>query len=195
MSKGEETRQTIVDEAMRIASTMGLGGISIGELAASLGLSKSGLFAHFGSKETLQIDVIHAAAERFVQKVVVPALRAPRGEPRVRALFEGWLRWGLSNELPGGCIFVSAAAELDDRPGPVRDALVKTQRDWLDALAQAARLAVEEGHFRKGLDVEQFAFEEYALMLGGHHHSRLLKDARSIKRTRAAFETLLSTVR
>ncbi len=193
-TKGAETRQAIIEEAVRMASTVGLEGLSLGDLANALDLSKSGLFAHFGSKEKLQIEVIRAAADRFTQTVVVPAIRAPRGEPRIRALFENWLKWGLSGD-PGGCIFVSAAAELDDRPGPVREALVKTQRDWLDTLAQAARIAVAEGHFRKNLDPDQLAFEVHALMLGCHHHARLLQDARSLKRTRTAFETLLSTAR
>jgi len=195
MTKGAETRQVIVDEAVRQASVVGLVGLSLGELSTALSLSKSGLFAHFKSKENLQIEVIHRAAARFVERVVLPAIKKPRGEPRVRALFEGWLKWGLGNELPGGCIFVSAASELDDQDGPVRDALVQTQRDWLGALAQAVRIAIEEGHFHKRLEPEQFAFEMYALMLGCHHHARLLREERSLKRTRAAFETLLSTAR
>jgi AcrR family transcriptional regulator len=195
MTKGAETRGVIVDEALRQASVMGLRGLSLGDLAAALSLSKSGLFAHFKSKENLQVEVIQRAKERFIEVVMMPAIREPRGEPRVRAMFERWLKWGLGNELPGGCIFISAASELDDQPGPVRDALVQTQRDWLGALAHAVRISIEEGHFRKDLDPEQFAFEMYALMLGCHHHSRLLKDARSIKRTRVALETLLSTAR
>jgi len=160
-----------------------------------LRLSKSGLFAHFGSKERLQIEILHAASARFVETVVMPALKTPRGEQRVRALFEGWVEWGQSPLLPGGCIFIGSAAELDDRPGPARDALVKSQQDWLDTLAQAARIAVEEGHFRKGLDLDQFAFELYALMLGFHHRVRLLRDSRAVNRTRTAFERLLEDAR
>lgn len=195
VAKGAETRKAIVDEAMRVASIDGLEGLSLGALASSLHLSKSGLFAHFGSKERLQIEVLHAASARFVETVVMPALKAPRGEPRVRALFEGWVKWGQSPVLPGGCIFISSAMELDDRPGPVRDALLKSQQDWLDTLAQAARIAVEEGHFRRGLDLGQFTFELYALMLGFHHHVRLLRDACSEKRTRTAFARLLGEAR
>jgi AcrR family transcriptional regulator len=197
MTKGEETRAAIVDQALRMASISGLEALSIGDLAGALNLSKSGLFAHFRSKENLQLEVIRAAAERFVQLVMVPAFRQPRGEPRVRALFEGWLHWALESrsELPGGCIFIGAAAELDDQPGPVRDALVKAQRDWLDTLAHAAHLAVEEGHFRKNLDTQQFAFELYALMLGGHHYARLLRDPRAVRRTRAAYNNLVATAR
>src|SRR5262249_39974579 len=125
--------------------------------------------------------------------VVIPAMRAPRGEPRVRALFEHWLDWGKAE--PGGCVFVSAAAEYDDRPGSVRDALVQTQRDWLSTLTQAARIAIEERDFRADLDPEQFAFELYALVLGFHHHSRLLREPGSLRRAHAAFERLVTSAR
>jgi AcrR family transcriptional regulator len=184
VTKGEETRLKIVDRAMELASTLGIEGLTLGTLAESLELSKSGLFAHFKSREALQIAVIENAAEHFREIVVVPALRARRGEPRVRALFDRWLEWGASKSLPGGCIFVAAAVELDDRPGPVRDVLVRTQRDWLDLLGQTARTAVEEGHFRKDLDVEQFAFELYGIALGCHHQSRLFRDPKALARSR-----------
>src|SRR5678815_2922243 len=120
MAKGEQTRQAILARAFELAKTVGLSGLSIGRLAEDTGLSKSGLFAHFGSKEALEIAVIEEAARQFVELVVTPALRQPRGEPRVRALFERWLLWG---ERPGGCFFVSAVAELDDRHGPPRDVM------------------------------------------------------------------------
>lgn len=180
---------------MKLASTVGIEGLTLGTLAESLELSKSGLFAHFKSREALQIAVLENAAEHFREIVVVPALRARRGEPRVRALFNHWLEWGASKALPGGCVFVSAAVELDDRPGPVRDVLVRTQKDWLDLLAQTARGAVEEGHFRKDLDVEQFAFELYGIALGSHHQSRLFRDPKALARTRKAFERLLESAR
>lgn len=192
MRKGAETKQAILDRALRVASTLGLEGLTVGELASALELSKSGLFAHFGSKENLQLEVLRTASERFTQAVFVPAIRERRGEPRVRALFDRWLEWGDSEDMPGGCIFISSAFELDDRPGPLRDALVKTHRDLMDALAHAARLGVEEGHFRKELEPQQFAFEMYAVVLAHHLNARLLKDARSSKRTRQAFERLLA---
>ena len=180
---------------MELASTVGIEGITLGTLADSLDLSKSGLFAHFKSREALQIAVIENAAEHFREVVVVPALRAPRGEPRVRALFEHWLGWGCAKALPGGCVFVSAAVELDDRPGPVRDVLVQTQKDWLGLLAQAARTAVEEGHFRRDLDADQFAFELYAIVLGNHHLSRLFRDPKARIRTHEAFERLIESAK
>lgn len=195
MGKGEQTKQAILERAIRVASVDGLEGLTVGDLAAALDISKSGLFAHFGSKENLQLEVLRTASDRFTQVVFVPSIRVARGEPRVRALFENWLRWGASDTMPGGCIFISSAFELDDRPGPLRDALVKTHRDLMDALAHATRLGVEEGHFRKDLDPAQFAFEMYSVVLGHHLNTRLLKDARTTKRTRVAFERMLADAR
>lgn len=192
MAKGEETRQAILSRAFELANVVGVSGLSIGRLAEATGLSKSGLFAHFGSKEALEVAVVEEAARQFVQDVMVPALRQPRGEPRVRALFEQWLAWG---GRPGGCFFVGASAELDDRPGPPRDALVRSCKDWIDALATAARIAVTEGHFRSDLDSEQFAFELYGLMMASHTFSRFLREADSLTKTRAAFERLLASSR
>lgn len=193
MSKGADTRTTILDEAMRQASLVGLEGLSIGTLASALHLSKSGLFAHFGSKERLQVAILEAAAQEFIDGVVAPALREPRGEPRVRALLQRWLRWVADSALPGGCLFVTTAVELDDRPGPAREVLVAAQRDWLDTLTHATRLAVQEGHFRADLDIDQFAYEMYAMMIGGHNHLRLLRDPRFLERATLAIEHLLAT--
>jgi AcrR family transcriptional regulator len=192
VTKGETTRATIAEHAVRLAARVGLEGLSVGQLASELRLSKSGLFAHFGSKENLQVETIKTARELFVAEVLQPALTQPRGEPRIRAMFERWLAWC---ESPGGCFFVAAAVELDDRPGPARDALMQAQRDWLDALATAARIAVEARHFRRGLDTQQFAFELYSLMLGHHHFQRFLHDPRALPRTRRAFEALLEQSR
>jgi len=194
-TKGEETRQRILDGALNLASTQGIEGVTIGELASALDLSKSGLFAHFRSKEALQIAVLRTAAERFTRLVIVPALKAPRGEPRVRALFERWLTWVISEEIPGGCIFITAAAELDDRPGPVRDVLVQSQKDLLGTVAHAARIAVDEGHFRADLDLEQFAFELYAVLLSFHHATRLMRDPRAKERAQRTFERLIASAR
>jgi AcrR family transcriptional regulator len=192
MTKGVRTRERIVDRAMRLASRDGLAGLTIGTLADELEMSKSGLFAHFRSKDELQRQVLEAAAERFVEAVVRPALAAPRGVPRIRALVERWIAWGAdADRLPGGCIFVAAAVELDDQPGPLRDYLAETQRRWLATLARAADIAVAEGHLRADLDRDQFAFEVYSLMLGLHHHVRLLGDPRAVDRARAAVERLL----
>ena len=195
MGKGEQTRAAVLDRAVELASAVGLEGLTIGRLAGEAHLSKSGLFAHFGSKEDLQVRTLERAAERFVEVVVKPALAARRGEPRVRELFERWLRWPIDVPQPGGCIFVAASAELDDRPGPARDRLAQLQREWLDVLARSVRAARDEGHFRAEVDPEQFAFEVYGIMLVTHMATRLLRDRQALPRARRAFERLLEAAR
>jgi AcrR family transcriptional regulator len=190
--KGETTRQAILEHATALASKVGLEGLSIGGLAEDLELSKSGLFAHFQSKEALQLQVVDHAARRFVDAVVRPALTAPRGEPRVRAVFERWMEWP---RLPGGCFFVSAISEFDDRPGLVRDRLVQLQKDWLETIANTVRTAIAEGHFHADAEPEQFAHDLYGVMLGYHHAARLLGDPRATERARRAFEALLRAAR
>lgn len=192
--KGELTRQAIVERAARLASRVGLEGVTIGALAEELRLSKSGLFAHFGSKENLQLQVLEFGIERFVDTVVKPSLAAPRGERRVRELFERWLAWPKASGL-AGCLFVAFSTELDDRNGPVRDRLVQSQKDWLDVIANCFRTGVSEGHFRADIDAEQCAHELYGIMLANHHAVRLLRDKGAIERTRRAFEHLLEGVR
>jgi AcrR family transcriptional regulator len=195
VTKGEATRQAILQHAAGLASQIGLEGITIGRLAEDLRLSKSGLFAHFQSKEALQLATIEHASALFVELVVRPALAAPRGEPRLRTAFEHWLGWPKRSGLPGGCFFVSAAFELDDRPGPVRDRLVQLQKDWLETLATMARTAVSEGHFRPDLEPEQFAHDLYSIMLGCLHAGRLLRDPDAGQRTRRAFDALVLAAR
>jgi AcrR family transcriptional regulator len=192
--KGESTRAAILDAAMSVARLEGLEAISIGRLAAKVGLSKSGLFAHFKSKQTLQIQVIERAVNTFVAAVVIPAIQEPRGEPRVRALFENWLAWAHSPEIEGGCVFVGAAAELDDRPGKLRDHVVSAQKDWISTLATAVQISVQEGHFDTDTDAEQLAFEIYASMMAFHLYSRLLRDPNAEKRARTTFDALLASV-
>ena len=194
MGKGEATRTAILDDAIDIASKVGFGALTIGMLAEQAEMSKSGLFAHFKSKEQLQLQTLDRARERFVDVAIRPALTAPRGEARVRALFEHWLHWA-SGTLSGGCVFVGAAAELDDQPGPLRDALVRNEQDWLDLIAQVAQTAVAEGEFRPDTDVVQFAFDVHGITLAFHHASRLMRDPRAAERTRRAFENLLASVR
>jgi len=194
-TKGAETRQRIVQRGLELASRLGIEGLSLGELASSLEVSKSGLFAHFRSKEALQIAVLELAAERFRQSVVVPALRKPRGEPRIVELFERWVAWGDACSLDGGCIFVAASAELDDRPGPTRDSLVQIQRDLHATIAQAVRIAIDEHQFRSDVDPEQFAFDLYAIVLGYAHATRLMGDSTASRRVRTAFERLIESSR
>lgn len=194
VTKGEATKQRILDQALEISSMVGLEGLSIGALAKATGMSKSGLFAHFESKETLQLQVLEVASERFVETVFTPALQAPRGEPRIRALFENWLRWELGR-IPGGCPFVAVSHELDDRPGPTREALVAVQQDWIDTLANSVKLAIDEGHFRPNVDTQQLAYDIYAVFLAFHLYHRLLRDEKAIDRARAGFEQLITAAR
>ncbi len=191
MSRGEVTKQAILERAAGLATQVGLEGLTIGRLADDLDLSKSGLFAHFQSKESLQLSAMEYAAQRFIEAAVKPSFSAPRGEPRVRALFENWLAWPKKSGFPGGCFFVAASVELDDRPGPVRDRLVQLQKDWLATLAQAVRIAVAEKHLRDDTDPEQLAYEMYGIMLVCHHSMRLLRDPKAEVRARRAFDHLL----
>ena len=160
-------------------------------LAAGLQLSKSGLFAHFKSKEALQLEVVEEAMARFAQTVVLPAIGAPRGEPRVRALFDGFLTWIDAGERRGGCFFMALAHEFDDRPGAVRDLLVRSQRDWRGAIGKAARLAQDEGHFAVDLDTEQFAYEMVGIGMAYQQAFKLLGDPKARARAQAAFEALV----
>jgi AcrR family transcriptional regulator len=193
VTKGEDTRASVLSAALSLASEEGLLGITIGGLADKVGMSKSGLFAHFSSKENLQVEILKAAIDRFVAQVVTPALKAKRGEPRLLALFERWLAW--KDVLPGGCIFAVASVELDDKPCAARDVLVESQKDWIDTLAGAARIAIEEGHFRKNLDVEQLAHEVYCIGYGGLQVARLLRDPKANARARAALDRLVRDAR
>ena len=195
MGKGATTRQAILDHAVGLARHVGLQGLTIGRLADDLDLSKSGLFAHFRSKEALQLQVLDAAAEDFVDVVVRPALKAPRGESRVRTLFDRWVHWESRQHAPGGCIFVQAAAELDDQEGPVRDRLVQLQRDWLETITTTVSGAIREGEFASTVDAEQFAHDLQGVILGYHHAARLLRDPRAEQRARTALEALITAAR
>jgi AcrR family transcriptional regulator len=192
LSKGEQTRTAILDEALKIASRLGLEGLTIGSLADATGMSKSGLFAHFGSREDLQLAVLEHAAQRYGEMVFVPVLKIERGLPRLRALFERWLDWALESGLPGGCIMISAAAEYDDRPGPIRDAVIANQHRGNAITQKAVRLAIEEGHLAPGTDPEQISFEMLGIVLASHNHRRLLGDKEARKRALTAFDQLIS---
>jgi AcrR family transcriptional regulator len=195
MSKGTLTRDRILDRAVQLASRDGLGGLSIGSLAGELQLSKSGLYAHFGSKEELQVQAIERAVARFTELVLRPALRAPRGEPRIREVFRRWLDWGLGTELPGGCFINMAAVELDDHPGKPRDVLAAVLDDWRASLERLARTAVEEGHFRSDVDPAQFCFDLYGIVLSTYLASRMMEDQHARERAAAAFERLIQDSR
>ena len=190
MPKGQQTRAAILDAALGMAAHVGLEGLSIGALAEAMGMSKSGVFAHFGSREELQISVIREYHARFEAEVFRPAMQQSRGLPRLQALFEHWLR-RVSIELDSGCIYISGAVEFDDRPGPVRDALAAMVRAWHAALARAIELAIDEGHLRADADVRQMLFEIHGLILALHHDARFLRDTGVLDRARTGFSRLV----
>ena len=189
--KGRQTRAAILDAALALASHSGLEGLSIGALAEVTGMSKSGVFAHFGSREELQISVVREYHRKFEEEVFRPALAEPRGLPRLSALFANWVR-RVSLEIDSGCIYISGAVEFDDRPGPVRDALVAMVQTWQQALDRAIRAAVDEGHLRADTDAGQLLFEMHGLILALHHDARFLRHAGAEERARAAFARLVA---
>jgi len=193
VSKGEQTRTAILGAALQQASEGGFESLTIGSLAGRTGLSKSGLFAHFGSREELQIAAIEAAAARFTEIVFIPALKARRGLPRLRALFENWLDWTTRGGLPNACPMQAAAVEFDDRLGAVRDAVVDHFARLERELGRAVKMTVDQGHFRADLDVAQFVFEMMGAIFVYYHRARLFSGeaARSRARARAAFERLV----
>jgi AcrR family transcriptional regulator len=195
MSKGQRTRREIIDKAYVLAGNLGLEALSIGTLATESGLSKSGLFAHFKSKEALQLEVIEEVRTRFTHNVIRPALEAPRGEMRVRTFFEHYLQWINTNRPSGGCMFMSLCHEYDDRPGPIRDRLVASQVDFLEVVRRMAQGAKDEGHFRPGLDVDQFAFEVFAIEMAYQHQSKFMKLPDAMTRARNAFDGVLERSR
>ena len=190
LHKGQQTRAAILEAALGQAAHMGLEGLSIGALAELTQMSKSGVFAHFGSREELQISVIREYHARFEDEVFFPAMAEPRGLPRLKALFERWIK-RVSVELDSGCIYISGAVEFDDRPGPVRDALAGMVRAWQSALQRAIGLAVEEGHLSADTDPDQMLFEIHGLILALHHDARFLRNPGVLDRARRAFDRVL----
>jgi AcrR family transcriptional regulator len=191
LQKGQQTRVTILDAALGLASHMGLEGLSIGTLAEITGMSKSGVFAHFGSREELQISVIREYHNKFEEEVFFPAVREARGLPRLSAMFENWIK-RVAVEIDSGCIYISGAVEFDDRPGPVRDALAGMVKAWHLALERAIRMAIEVGHLRADTDPAQMLFEVHGLILALHHDARFLRNPGAVERARAGFARTLS---
>ncbi len=187
LQKGQQTRAAILDAALGLASHMGLEGLSIGALADVTGMSKSGVFAHFGSREELQIAVVTEYHAKFEEEVFFTSIREPRGLPRLRAMFERWVR-RVSVEVDSGCIYISGAVEFDDRPGPVRDALVAMVKAWHAALHKAIQLSVQEQHLRPDADVDQIVFELHGLILSLHHDARFMRAPGALTRASAGFD-------
>ena len=191
LQKGQQTKLAIVEAALGLSTQIGLEGLSIGVLAEVTHMSKSGVFAHFGSREELQISVIREYFHRFEQEVFYPALSVQRGLPRVQALFANWMK-RVAVEIQSGCIFISGAVEFDDRPGPVRDALANSVQTWLNAMLRAVVLAKECGDLRPDADEHQVAFEIHGLILALHYEARFLKNPGSIERANQGFENILA---
>lgn len=189
--KGQQTKAAIVDAALRLATQVGLEGLSIGALAELMHMSKSGVFAHFGSREELQISVVREYFHQFEQEVFFPALASPRGLPRVEALFANWMK-RVAVEIQSGCIFISGAVEFDDRPGAVRDALSSSVRTWLAAMHRAVLQARDEGHLRQDADATQMAFEIHGLILALHYEARFLNNPGSLERANTGFAHVLA---
>jgi AcrR family transcriptional regulator len=190
--KGARTRESILRVAVNLASVEGLEGLTIGRLADELDMSKSGLFAHFGSKEELQLATVEAARQIFVEHVIQPALKKAEGMPRLWALCTSWLGHVEARIFAGGCFFTAASFEFDSRPGPVRDAIVAAMKKWLRTLSHAVEEAKKAGHVKAGVDPERFAFEIYSLAIGGHWGSQLFSDGLALDKMRS---TILARLR
>lgn len=192
MRKGELTRAAILDVALALASRDGLEGLTIGLLADRMNMSKSGVFAHFGSREDLQIEVLKLYHQQFEQEVFYPSMKEVRGLPRLQGMFSRWIK-RVTVEIASGCIYISGAAEYDDRPGAIREELVGMVLAWQDALYRCVRQATELGHLRADTDPQQMVFDMYGLILALHHDARFIKRAGSVDRAYAGFERLLQS--
>jgi len=194
MRKGEQTRAAILDVALELASRNGLEGLTIGLLADRMNMSKSGVFAHFGSREDLQLEVVKLYHHRFEQEVFFPSIKETRGLPRLVAMYTRWVK-RVSVEIASGCIYISGAVEYDDREGPIREELVSMVRAWQGALLRSVGQAIEAGHLHAGLDAEQLVFEMHGLILALHHDARFLRNPGAVERAEAAFARLIENYR
>jgi AcrR family transcriptional regulator len=194
MRKGEMTRAAILDEALQLASRDGLEGLTIGVLADRMNMSKSGVFAHFGSREDLQMEVIRLYHQRFEQEVFYPSIKESRGLPRLMAMFDRWIK-RVSVEIASGCIYISGAVEYDDRPGPIREQLVSMVQAWQSALLRAVQQAIDVGDLKADTDAQQLVYEMYGMILALHHDARFLRIPGAIDRARRGFERLIENYR
>ena len=194
LPKGQLTRLAIIDAALRLATQVGLEGLSIGAVAEMMAMSKSGVFAHFGSREELQISVVREYHERFEREVFYTAMQAPRGIPRLQAMFDNWMVQ-TSAEIDSGCIYISGAVEFDDRSGPVRDALASSVTSWQAAVRRAVEQAQDENHLVREVDPLQVAFEIHGLILALHYEARFLKVPGATERARLGFARILERYR
>ncbi|MGZ5202398.1 MAG: TetR/AcrR family transcriptional regulator [Telluria sp.] len=194
MRKGEMTRAAILDVALQLASRDGLEGLTIGVLADRMNMSKSGVFAHFGSREDLQMEVIRLYHQRFEQEVFYTSIKEPRGLPRLMAMFDRWIK-RVSVEIASGCIYISGAVEYDDRPGPIREQLVSMVQAWQNALLRAVQQAIDCGDLKPDTDAQQLVYEMYGMILALHHDARFLRIPGAIDRARRGCERLIESYR
>jgi AcrR family transcriptional regulator len=194
MRKGELTRAAILDMALTLASRDGLEGLTIGLLADRMNMSKSGVFAHFGSREDLQSEVLKLYHYHFEQEVFYPSLKDPRGLPRLQSMYGRWVK-RVSMEIDSGCIYISGAAEYDDRPGLIREELVEMVHIWQGALLRSVMQSIETGHLKPDTDARQLVFEMYGLVLALHHDARFLRVPGSVTRAQRGFERLIESYR
>ena len=194
MRKGELTRAAILDVALDLASRDGLEGLTIGLLADRMNMSKSGVFAHFGSREDLQLEVLKLYHLRFEQEIFIPSMQEARGLTRLKAMFGGWVK-RVSVEIASGCIYISGAVEYDDRPGPIREELMAMVGAWQAALLRCVQQCIEIGDLKAGSDAQQMVYEMYGLILALHHDARFLRMPGSIERAETGFERLIENYR
>ena len=192
LTKAELTRAAIVDAALKMAQQGGLQGLTIGTVAERTGLSKSGVFSRIGSREELQVAALKEYERRFIEAVLVPSLRQPRGLPRLRALLACWAEWIRNGIGRDGCLFISGSVEFDDQPGPVRDAVLAGLGELRRHLARNVRQAVDERQLAADVEPEQVAFELCAIIYGLHNDLRLFRDERALRRALVAFDRLLA---
>ncbi|OYO31978.1 TetR/AcrR family transcriptional regulator [Janthinobacterium sp. PC23-8] len=192
MRKGELTRAAILDVALDLSSRDGLEGLTIGLLADKMNMSKSGVFAHFGSREDLQMEVLKLYHHRFEQEVFFPAMKEPRGISRLQSMFARWVK-RVSVEIASGCIYISGAVEYDDRPGPIRESLVAMVQAWQGALLRSVQQSIAAGDLKAGTDAPQMVYEMYGLILALHHDARFLRVPGSIERAQRGFERLIES--
>jgi AcrR family transcriptional regulator len=189
--KGLITRGLILDAALDIASKMGLEGLTIGNLADVVHMSKSGVFAHFGSREELQVEVVRAYHQLFQEVVFSPALLKPKGLPRLNQMISSWLKMSVG-EGTSSCFFISGAAEFDDRPGIVRDQLIKSVQEWRAALLRSIKESIAVGHLKKSVDAQLLLFQIYSIVLGAHHDSRFLENTKSLSLANKLIKQILT---
>lgn len=194
LRKGELTRAAILDVALELASRDGLEGLTIGLLADKMNMSKSGVFAHFGSRTDLQIEVLKLYHQVFEQEVFYPSLQAKRGLPRLEAMFARWIK-RVTVEIASGCIYISGAVEYDDRPGAIREELVSMVRAWQGALQRCVTQAIQMGHLKPDTDAQQVVYEMYGLVLALHHDARFIQRPGSVDRAVLGFERLMRDYR